>query len=38
VTPIRSVEAGVFRFEMWVEEGQAKLQRERERERERDAL
>jgi mitotic spindle assembly checkpoint protein MAD2B len=31
VTPIRSVEAGVFRFETWVEEGQAKLQREGEK-------
>ncbi len=26
VTPIRSVEAGVFRFETWVEEGKAKLE------------
>lgn len=26
VTAIRSVEAGVFRFETWVEEGQAKMQ------------
>ncbi|KAF2120899.1 DNA-binding protein [Lophiotrema nucula] len=28
VTPIRSVEAGVFRFETWVEEGKAKFQEE----------
>ncbi|KAF1840815.1 DNA-binding protein, partial [Cucurbitaria berberidis CBS 394.84] len=28
VTPIRSVEAGVFRFETWVEEGKAKFEME----------
>jgi mitotic spindle assembly checkpoint protein MAD2B len=26
VTPIRTVEAGVFRFETWVEEGKAKFE------------
>lgn len=28
VTPIRSVQAGVFRFETWIEEGRAKFERE----------
>jgi mitotic spindle assembly checkpoint protein MAD2B len=26
VTPIRAVEAGVFRFETWIEEGKAKFE------------
>lgn len=30
VTPIRTVEAGVFRFETWVEEGSAKFQDQKE--------